>query len=212
MSKMLEQLESTVIDGRGPVVRDETAAALEEGISAADILEKALMPAMDEVGRRMATKEFYIPDVLIAARTMGMALEVLKPHLTAGGAAQPGTAVIGTVKGDLHDIGKNLVGMMLQGANFNVVDLGTDVSGEQFVAAIREHEANLIGMSALLTTTMVEMKDTVDAVKEAGLRDQVRIMVGGAPVTQRYADEVGADGYAPDAGSAVVVARELLAV
>jgi 5-methyltetrahydrofolate--homocysteine methyltransferase len=211
MSKMLEQLELTVIDGRGPVVRDETAAALEEGISAADILEKALMPAMDEVGRRMATKEYYIPDVLIAARTMGMALEVLKPHLAEGGAAQPGTAVIGTVKGDLHDIGKNLVGMMLQGANFAVVDLGTDVSGEQFVAAVREHDANLVCMSALLTTTMVEMKDTVDALLEAGLRDQVKIMVGGAPVTQDYAGEVGADGYAPDAGSAVVAARELLA-
>jgi 5-methyltetrahydrofolate--homocysteine methyltransferase len=166
---------------------------------------------MDEVGRCMGAGEYYIPDVLISARTMQMALDVLKPGLAESGAAQAGTAVIGTVAGDLHDIGKNLVGMMLEGANFDVVDLGVDVSPEQFVAAAQEHGANLIGMSALLTTTMVSMQDTVDAFDEAGIRDQVKILVGGAPVTQAYADEVGADGYAPDAGSAAVVARDLLA-
>jgi len=210
MSNTLQLLETSLIEGRGPIVRDLTSTALEEGISAADILQKSLMLGMDEVGRRMGSGEFYIPDVLIAARSMDMALEVLRPLLAEGGAAQPGTAVIGTVKGDLHDIGKNLVGMMLQGANFEVVDLGTDVSADQFVAAVREHEADLICISALLTTTMVEMKGTVEALLEAGLRDRVRIMVGGAPVTQAYASAVGADGYARDAGGAVVVARELL--
>jgi 5-methyltetrahydrofolate--homocysteine methyltransferase len=174
-------------------------------------LQNALMPGMDEVGRRMKDGEYYIPDVLISARTMQMALEVLKPKLVESGAVQAGTAVIGTVAGDLHDIGKNLVGMMLEGANLTVVDLGVDVSAGQFVAAAQEHAANFIGMSALLTTTMVAMKDTVDAFQEAGIRNQVKIVVGGAPVTQAYADEVGADGYAPDAGSAVIVARELLA-
>jgi 5-methyltetrahydrofolate--homocysteine methyltransferase len=187
-----------------------TTQALDEGHSATEILQEALMPGMDEVGRRMKEGEYYIPDVLIAARTMQMALDVLKPLLAEAGAVPAGTAVIGTVAGDLHDIGKNLVGMMLQGANFDVVDLGTDVSTGQFVAAVQEHGASLVGMSALLTTTMVEMKGTVEAFQEAGLRDRVKIMVGGAPVTQAYADEVGADGYAPDSGSAAEVAKRLL--
>jgi len=211
MSDLLLQLEDCLIEGRGAVIREMVTGALDEGLTAVEVLEKALMPGMDEVGRRMGEGEYFIPDVLIAARTMAMALEVLRPLLAEGGTVQPGTVVRGTVKGDLHDIGKNLVGMMLQGANFTVVDLGTDISAEQFVAAAREHDANLVGMSALLTTTMVEMKGIVEALLETGVRDQVKVMVGGAPVTQLYADEVGADGYAPDAGSAVVVARRLLA-
>ena len=211
MSDILTEIQENVILGTGPMIRELTAGAMESGFSASQILQDALMPGMDKVGRLMRDGEYFIPDVLISARTMQMALKVLKPKLVEAGAGHAGTAVIGTVAGDLHDIGKNLVGMMLEGANFVVVDLGTDVSAGQFVAAAQEHSANLVGMSALLTTTMVAMKDTVDAFQEAGIRDRVKILVGGAPVTQAYADEVGADGYAPDAGSAAVVARNLLA-
>jgi len=210
MPGILTEIQEDLIQGTGPQIRELTTRAIEEGYSASDVLRKALMPGMEEVGRRMKDGEYYIPDVLISARTMQMALEILKPQLVESGAVQAGTAVIGSVAGDLHDIGKNLVGMMLEGANFEVVDLGTDVSAEQFVAAAQEHEANLIGISALLTTTMVAMKDTIDAFQEAGIRSQVKILVGGAPVTGAYAGEVGADGYAPDAGSAAVVARELM--
>ena len=211
MTGILIEIQESLIRGAGPPIKELVAKALEEGHAASEVLQRALMPGMDEVGRRMGAGEYYIPDVLISARTMQMALDILKPGLAESGAAQPGTAVIGTVAGDLHDIGKNLVGMMLEGANYKVVDLGVDVSPEQFVVAAQEHGANLIGMSALLTTTMVSMQDTIDAFDEAGIRDQVKILVGGAPVTQAYADEVGADGYAPDAGSAAVLARELLA-
>ena len=210
MPGILTEIQEDLIQGTGPQIRELTTRAIEEGYSASDVLRKALMPGMEEVGRRMKDGEYYIPDVLISARTMQMALEILKPQLVESGAVQAGTAVIGSVAGDMHDIGKNLVGMMLEGANFEVVDLGTDVSAEQFVAAAQEHEANLIGISALLTTTMVAMKDTIDAFQEAGIRSQVKILVGGAPVTGAYAGEVGADGYAPDAGSAAVVARELM--
>jgi 5-methyltetrahydrofolate--homocysteine methyltransferase len=211
MSSILAEIRENLILGAGPQIKELTIRAIDEGCSASDLLQNALMPGMDEVGLRMKEGEYYIPDVLISARTMQMALDLLKPLLAESEAAPAGTALIGTVAGDLHDIGKNLVGMMLQGANLSVVDLGTDVSAEQFVAAAQEHKADIIGLSALLTTTMVGMKDTVDAFQEAGIRDQVKILVGGAPVTQAYADEIGADGYAPDAGSAVVVVRELLA-
>ncbi len=210
MPDILSEIRKNLILGTGPQIKDLSAQAMEEGYSASDVLQKALMPGMEEVGRRMKDGEYYIPDVLISARTMQMALDILKPLLAESGAVQAGTAVIGTVAGDLHDIGKNLVGMMLEGANLSVVDLGTDVSAEKFVAAAQEHAADLIGMSALLTTTMAAMKDTVDALQEAGIRNQVKILVGGAPVTQAFADELGADAYAPDAGSAAVVARELL--
>ena len=210
MPDILSEIQENLILGTGPQIKDLSTRAMEEGYSASDVLQKALMPGMEEVGRRMKDGEYYIPDVLISARTMQMALDILKPLLAESGAVQAGTAVIGTVAGDLHDIGKNLVGMMLEGANFAVVDLGTDVSAEQFVAAVKEHEASLVGMSALLTTTMMGMRDTVEAFQEVGLRGKVKILVGGAPVTQAYADEIGADAYAPDAGSAAVVARELL--
>jgi len=210
MPDILHQIEVDLIKGAGPRVKQLTAEAVGQGMPAEEILQKALMPGMDEVGRLMNSGEYYIPDVLIAARSMQMALEVLRPLLVEEGATGAGTAVIGTVAGDLHDIGKNLVGMMLEGANFTVVDLGTDVSPGQFVAAAQEHGASLVGMSALLTTTMVAMKDTIEAFREAGIREQVKILVGGAPVTPAYASEVGADGYAPDAGAAAVVAREML--
>ena len=211
MSDTLAKIEEGVISGDGAGVKSMAADALEEGLVASDVLQKALMPAMEEVGRRMKEGEFYIPEVLIAARAMQMGLDILKPYLAEGEVGSSGTVVIGTVKGDLHDIGKNLVGMMFEGAGYTVVDLGTDASPEKFVEAAKESSANLIGLSALLTTTMVAMKDTVEAFVEAGVRDQVKIMVGGAPVTQAYADEIGADGYAPDAGSVVEAARQLVA-
>jgi 5-methyltetrahydrofolate--homocysteine methyltransferase len=167
---------------------------------------------MNEVGRRFKNNEFYVPEVLIAARAMHAAMDVLKPLLAASDVQPVGTVVIGTVKGDLHDIGKNLVAMMLEGGGFNVIDLGVDVSPEKFLQAVREHKPNIVGLSALLTTTMPAMKTTIEALKEAGVRDQVKVIIGGAPVTQRFADEIGADGYAPDAASAVDVARQLLGI
>jgi 5-methyltetrahydrofolate--homocysteine methyltransferase len=211
MSELLKQIEESVIAGDGPGTKGLAAEALEAGVAAGDILKKALMPGMEEVGRRMKDGEYYIPEVLISARAMQMALEVLKPHLAASEVGSSGTVVIGTVKGDLHDIGKNLVRMMFEGAGFNVVDLGTDVAAEKFVSAAQENNADIVGMSALLTTTMTAMKDAVQAFEDAGIRDRVKIMVGGAPVTKAYAKEIGADGYAPDAGSVVAAARALLA-
>ncbi|MDA8218551.1 MAG: corrinoid protein, partial [Dehalococcoidales bacterium] len=188
----LKAIYDAVIAGKAPEVKRMTEEAVAEGTDATKVLQEALIPAMAEVGRRMKAQEFYVPEVLIAARAMQWGLGVLKPQLASSGLQPVGTVAIGTVKSDLHDIGKNLVGMMLEGAGFEVVDLGTDVSPEKFVAAVKEKKANVIGMSALLTTTMPNMKKTIDALKEAGVREQVKVLVGGAPVTQRYADEIGA--------------------
>ena len=208
----LQAIYEAVIVGNAPKVKELTQAAVAEGVRPQEVLQEALIPAMAEVGRRMKAQEFYVPEVLIAARAMQWGLGVLKPLLV-GGEVQPvGVIALGTVKSDLHDIGKNLVGMMMEGAGFEVVDLGTDVTPEKFVAAVKERGANVIGMSALLTTTMPNMKKTIDALKEAGVRDRVKVLVGGAPVTQRYADEIGADGYAPDASTAVDVAKQQLGV
>ena len=208
----LKAIYDSVIVGEAPKVKSMTEEAVSEGVDAQKILHEALIPAMAEVGRRMKAQEFYVPEVLIAARAMQWGLGVLKPHLVDSGMESMGKVAIGTVKSDLHDIGKNLVGMLLEGAGFEVIDLGTDVSPEKFVAAVKEQGANVIGMSALLTTTMPNMKKTVDALKEAGLREQVKVMIGGAPVTQRYADEIGADAYAPDASTAVDKAKEQLGI
>jgi 5-methyltetrahydrofolate--homocysteine methyltransferase len=164
---------------------------------------------MDDVGRRFKNNEIYVPEVLIAARAMKESMVLLKPLLIKAGVAPAYTAIIGTVQGDLHDIGKNLVAMMWTGANFNVIDLGTDVAPERFVSAAKEHKAQIVGLSALLTTTMPAMKNTVKALREAGL-DGVKIAIGGAPVTQSFAEEIGADGFSPDAGSAVDMARQLV--
>jgi 5-methyltetrahydrofolate--homocysteine methyltransferase len=199
-----------VMEGDAPTASAQTKAALEAGIPAGTILTQGCIAAMTEVGQLFEQGEMFVPEMLIAARAMQGAMNVLKPHLAEGDIKSPGKVIVGTVAGDLHDIGKNLVGMMLEGAGFEVIDLGTDVTADKFVQAAREHNADVIGMSALLTTTMPSMQATVEALTEAGLRDKVKILVGGAPVTQGFADKIGADGYAPDASSATRKARELV--
>ena len=187
--------------------------ALNSGVPAGQILNGGFIPAMAIIGDKFSEGEIYIPDVLIAARAMQTSVDKLRPLLSSDDAAiNRGTVVIGTVKGDLHDIGKNLVKYMLQGSGFNVIDLGNDVSPEQFAGAVRENEPGVVAMSALLTTTMGSMKDIIDGLEEAGIRDSVKVMIGGAPVTQEYADRIKADGYARDAGSAVHKAMELLGI
>jgi len=205
-----DQLKQAIIDGNADTVNALTQALLATGASAREILEEALLPGMDVVGQRMRDGECFIPEVLLSARTMQGALDLLKPHLAEGEGMSMGTVVIGTVEGDLHDIGKNLVAMMLQGAGFEVVNLGTGVTPAQFVAAADEHGAAIVGMSALLTTTLPKMVQTIAALKDAGVRDKVKVMVGGAPVTQAYADEIGADGYGANAAAAVDRAKALV--
>ena len=183
---------------------------MDQGVAAAEILNQGLIAGMDIVGDKMENGDMFIPEVLMAAKAMGSALEVLKPHLGEGDTGVSGRVVIGTVKGDLHDIGKNLVAMMLESAGMEVVNLGVDITPDAFADAIQSKGANILCLSALLTTTMPMMKATIDALAEKGVRDQVKIMIGGAPVTQVYADEIGADGYAPDAGSAAKMAKALV--
>ena len=196
--------------GRAPQLKELVQKALDEKISPASILEEGLIAGMSIIGERFKRNEIYVPEVLIAARAMKAGMEVLKPALVSSGVEPRGVVALGTVKGDMHDIGKNLVGMMLEGAGYKVIDLGFDVSPEKYVQAVR-NGSRLIGMSALLTTTMPSMKKTVSAVSEAGIRDRVKIIIGGAPVTQKYADEIGADGYAPDATSATELVNTLMA-
>ena len=207
---MKDQLKQAIIDGNGDVVNAMTSALLATGASAREILDEALLPGMEVVGTRMREGECFIPEVLLSARCMQGALDILRPHLGEGESAGLGTVVIGTVEGDLHDIGKNLVAMLLQGAGFTVVNLGTGVTAADFVAAAREHAPRIIGMSALLTTTLPHMAETIAALKEAGLREQLKVLVGGAPVTAAWADEIGADGYGANAGMAVERAKELV--
>jgi len=203
---VLEELQQAIISGSRDKAKELTQKALDEGIEARKIVVEGIAVAMEVVGEKFRANEFFVPELLIAQRAMKASLSMMS------GAAVDyiGTVVIGTVKGDLHDIGKNLVLAMLEGAGFKVVDLKVDVSPEQFVAAANENSADLIAMSALLTTTMGSMRDTVAALGDAGLRDKVKVIVGGAPVTQSYADEIKADGYAPDAASAVEKAKQLL--
>ncbi len=208
----LETIYAAVLKGNAKVAVAEAQAALEAGVPAEDILQQACIPAMTEVGRLFETGEKFVPEMLIAARAMQSTVNLLKPHLIEADIKKLGKVVIGTVAGDLHDIGKNLVGMMLEGAGFEVIDLGTDVSPEAFVKAVQEHQADMVGLSALLTTTISSMKETIDALKEAGLRQQVKVMVGGAPISQDYANQIGADGYSADAGSAPRVAKSLVGV
>jgi 5-methyltetrahydrofolate--homocysteine methyltransferase len=203
-----EEIYNDVINGDAEAVRALTLQAIAAGASADELLNEALIPAMTEVGERFERHEFYVPEMLIAARAMKSGVQVLRPLLAEAGAKPAGTVVMGTVSGDLHDIGKNLVVMMLEGTGLQVVDLGVDVSAGAFVQAVREHSPQILGMSALLTTTMLSMQTTIEALKEAGLRDQVVVMVGGAPLTQSYADEIGADLFAADASSAARKARE----
>jgi 5-methyltetrahydrofolate--homocysteine methyltransferase len=210
MSELLGKMAESLIAGKIDEVVDLTREALDGGAAPSDILDKGLLAGMDVVGQRFKAEEMFIPEVLRCAKCMHGAMEILRPLLAETGAESIGTLIIGTVKGDLHDIGKNLVGMMFEGAGFNVVDLGIDKEPQVFVDAIKEHNAKLIGMSALLTTTMPKMGETINAIKEAGIRDQVKILVGGAPITAAFAEEIGADGYASNAASAVDKGKELM--
>ena len=211
MATIQERISSKLYQGDSEDVADLVQQALDQGATPEEILSDALMLGMDQVGKDFKAGELFVPEVLIAARAMQAGMDILRPLLSDSSAAYVGKVIIGTVAGDLHDIGKNLVRMMLEGASFDVVDLGTDVSPAAFVEAVREHQPKLVGMSALLTTTMASMKATVEGLEEAGLRDQVKIMVGGAPVTEAFAQEIGADSFAPDAASAVEVSRGLVA-
>jgi 5-methyltetrahydrofolate--homocysteine methyltransferase len=198
--------------GNAPKVKEMVEAALAEGVNPEDIVNNALIVGMGEIGELFKNNEVYVPEVLIAARAMYAGLNILKPLLAERDVKPMGKVVIGTVKGDLHDIGKNLVAMMLEGAGFEVTDLGIDVNPEKFVEAAKSSDGGcIVAMSALLTTTMPGMKDTIEALEAAGLRDRVKIIIGGAPVTQNFADEIGADGYAPDAASAADLAKALIA-
>jgi len=206
----VETLREAVIKGDAEAVAKLTAAAVQRGLSPQEILDGALVPAMDLVGKKYSEGEFFLPELLVAAKAMQAAMDVLRPLFAGAGPPTLGRVVIGTVKGDLHDIGKNLVRMMLEQAGFAVLDLGRDVPAERFVEAVEQYGAQIVGMSALLTTTMGAMRTTIEALRAAGLRERVRVMVGGAPVTERFATEIGADAYAPDALQAVKKARELL--
>jgi 5-methyltetrahydrofolate--homocysteine methyltransferase len=209
MADILQQIASNLYEGEDEVVAELVQKALDQGMAPNEVLQGGLIAGMDEVGRDFKAGDLFVPEVLIAARAMHAGMGVLRPLLAESDVPSAGKYVIGTVKGDLHDIGKNLVKMMLEGAGFETVDLGTDVEPQAFVDAVREHKPALVGMSALLTTTMVQMRTTVEALEEAGLREQIKIMVGGAPVTEAFAQEIGADAYAPDAASAVDTARAL---
>jgi len=208
----IEAIYNAVLDGNAPAAKAGVEKALAAGIAADVILKEGLIGAMAEVGRLFEENEYFVPEMLVSARAMQNGLALLKPHLAESGAQPTGKVIIGTVKGDLHDIGKNLVAMMLEGAGFEVVDLGTDVTPEKFVKGALEHKPQVVGMSALLTTTMPSMGTTVKALLEAGVREQVKVMIGGAPVTDAFAKQIGADGYAPDASSAVRLAKSLAGV
>jgi 5-methyltetrahydrofolate--homocysteine methyltransferase len=208
MSEIFEQISTAVIEGEFDEALDLTEDALDDGHSAEEILNKGLMAGMDYVGVEFKAGNMFVPEVLRSARAMQTSMEVLRPLLAETGVKTVGKVLLGTVKGDLHDIGKNLVGMMCEGAGFEVKDIGKDIEPEAFVEAVKEFEPDIVGMSALLTTTMRAMGHTINALEEAGLRDKVKIMIGGAPVTQAFADEIGADGYAPNAAAAADLAKE----
>jgi len=207
----LDKLHGAVIEGDWKAAAEATQAAIAAGVTPLTIVTEYLVPAMDEVGRRFECEEYFVPEMLLSARAMKASMEIVRPLLVATGAEPVGRVVIGTVKGDLHDIGKNLVASMLEGGGFEVIDLGADVSPERFIEAATTRHANLVALSALLTVTMTSMKTTIDAFATAGLREKVKIMVGGAPVTQHYADAIGADGYGESAAAAVALARRLVA-
>jgi len=211
MKDVLDSLKKAIEEGQAKDASKAVQAALDAGAEPGAILRDVMVPAMDEVGRRYECGDYFLPEMLISARAMKQALALLRPRLVATDVQPAGTVVAGTVKGDLHDIGKNLVCMMLEGAGFQVIDCGIDCAPEKFIKSAQDNGATIIGMSALLTTTMPSMKSVVDAVAQAGLKGKILTMIGGAPVTQNYATEIGADGYAPDAASAVDVAKKLMA-
>ncbi|MHB8524226.1 MAG: corrinoid protein [Limisphaerales bacterium] len=206
----LKLLYDAVIGGDATTAHAIAEQALAEGVDPLKLVTEFMAPAMDEVGRRFECNEYFVPELLLAARAMKSALELIRPLLVARGDEPVGRVVIGTVKGDLHDIGKNLVAAMLEGGGFEVIDLGVNVSPEMFAATVKEKNANIVALSALLTTTMPSMKTTIDALKVSGVRDRVKVLIGGAPITQKYADEIGADGYSDNAAAAVAVAKHAL--
>ncbi len=207
----MSDLYDAILTGNAKAAAAATRKRLDEGETALDLVQRHMVPAMDEVGRRFECEDYFVPELLLAARAMKAALELIRPLLTAGGNEPAGRVAIGTVKGDLHDIGKNIVAAMLEGAGFEVTDLGADVPPQAFVEAVETRGVQLVCLSALLTVTMPSMKSTVDALSAAGVRGRVKILVGGAPVTQRYADDIGADGYSDNAAAAVALARKLCA-
>jgi len=207
----LQQLNEAIIKGDANLAKSVAEQAMSEGVDPQEVLNGYMIPAMDEVGRRFENNEYFVPELLISARAMKRALEIVKPALVESGAEPVGKVAIGTVKGDLHDIGKNLVAAMLEGGGFEIIDLGVDAKPEEFVKAVQERGAQIVALSALLTTTMPSMKTTIEALKEAGLRDKAKVIIGGAPITQQYANEIGADGYSDNASGAVSVARKLVA-
>jgi corrinoid protein of di/trimethylamine methyltransferase len=206
----LKPLHEAVLNGDAKTARAITETALAAGVEPLKLVHEYMMPAMSEVGRRFECNEYFVPELLLSARAMKAALELIRPRLIASGAQPVARVALGTIKGDLHDIGKNLVAAMLEGGGYEVIDLGVNVTPEQFIAAVKDKGANIVAMSALLTTTMTSMKTTVDALKQAGVREQVKILVGGAPITQKYADEIGADGYSENAAGVVALARQSL--
>jgi corrinoid protein of di/trimethylamine methyltransferase len=208
----LKKLYDAVLNGDLKTAVAATKEAIAEGADPLEMVSGYMVPAMSEVGRRYECEEYFVPELLLAARAMKGSLELIRPLLSAKGVEPAGRVVIGTVKGDLHDIGKNLVASLLEGGGFEVVDLGTDVSPEKFVQAVKDRNANIVCLSALLTVTMPSMKTTMEALKSAGVRDRIKVMIGGAPVTQQYADEIGADGYGENASVAVNLARRLVGI
>lgn len=210
MSEILSELSTAVIEGNLDEIADLTQDALDDGLDAKQILDQGLMPGMDHVGVEFKAGNMFVPEVLRSARAMQTSMTIIKPLLAASGSKMTGKVLLGTVKGDLHDIGKNLVAMMCEGAGFEVKDLGKDIEPEAFVEAVKEFEPDVLGMSALLTTTMRTMEHTIKALEEAGVRDKVKIMIGGAPVTQAFCDQIGADGYASNAASAADLAKKFV--
>jgi len=210
MSEMLESLSQALQAGKIKDVGQLTQQALDQGLPPKDILQKGLLAGMDVVGKKFKAGDMFIPEVLRCAKAMHAALDILRPVLAEGDSEHSATFVIATVEGDLHDIGKNLVAMMLEGAGFTVIDLGIDQKSQTIVEAVRQHQPELLGLSALLTTTIPKMEEVIQSLEQAGLRDQVKVMVGGAPVTEDYARKIGADGYAPNAATAVDKAREFV--
>jgi 5-methyltetrahydrofolate--homocysteine methyltransferase len=207
----LKPLFEAVLNGDAKTARSLTEQALAAGVEPLKLVHEFMVPAMDEVGRRFECSEYFVPELLLSARAMKAALELVRPLLAQSGAQPVARVVIGTVKGDLHDIGKNLVAAMFEGAGFEVIDLGVNVTPEKFIETVKAKNANIVALSALLTTTMPAMKTTIEAFKEAGLRGKVKVLIGGAPITQKYADEIGADGYGENAPAAVIVAKQALA-
>jgi len=207
----MKKLYDSVVSGDAKATRAITQQALAEGVDPLKLVNEYMVPAMDEVGRRFEANEYFVPELLISARAMKAALELIRPLLTARGDQPVGRVAIGTVKGDLHDIGKNLVASLLEGGGFEVIDLGVNVAPEKFIETVNAKQANIVAMSALLTTTMPAMKTTIDALKQAGVRNKVKVLIGGAPITQKYADEIGADGYSESAVGAVALAKKAVA-